>query len=177
LSLAALVEVTHEKKYRDAGMKIVNGLHRRYQKHGQLAWEHPPGSGIWSGYMAAMSFNGIWDMWAVTGDKRVLEFWKNITGPVVESLSQPNNWGYIHFRNWPIKWADLTTLARWHYLTGDKKYVDLGKNGLRLVLSGCPQPLNQTQGFIAMGYRHFISYLKLADEFGMIDDDRCVLVW
>lgn len=177
LSLSALYQVTGEKKYRDAGMKIVSDLHARYRKHGKLAWEYPPGSGIWSGYMAAMSFNGIWDMWAATGDKRVLEFWKKITHSVLEDLSNPNNWGYIHFRNWPIKWADLTTLARWYHLTGDKKYVELGKNGLRLILAGCPQPLNQTQGFIAMGYRHFIQFLKLADQFGMIEDDKCVFVW
>lgn len=177
LSLAALYEVTHEEKYRDAGMQIIEGLLETHAQHGQLVWEYPPGSGIYSGYMAAMSFNGIYDMWTATGDPRVLELWKNITRPVVEGLSDPNHWGYIHFRNWPIKWADLTTLARWYHLTGDRKYVELGRNGLRLVLAGCPQPLNQTQGFIAMGYRHFIFFLKLADEFGMIDDNHCTLVW
>src|SRR5262249_47668049 len=155
---------THEKKYRDAGMRIVNDMLRTYRKHGRLVWEYPPGSGVFSDYMAAMSFNGVWDMWAATSDKRVLALWKNITRPVVESLSDPNQWGYIHFRNWHIKWPDLTTLARWYYLTSDKKYIELGKNGLRLVLNGCPQPQNQTQGFIAMGYRHFIFFLKLADE-------------
>jgi len=27
------------------------------------------------------------------------------------------------------------------------------------------------------GYRHFIYFMKLADEAGMIDDSKCVLVW
>jgi len=65
----------------------------------------------------------------------------------------------------------------WYYLTGDEKYVKLGRNGLRFVLSGCPQPLYHSQFFVAVGYRHFISFLKLADEFGMINDDQCTLVW
>jgi hypothetical protein len=76
-----------------------------------------------------------------------------------------------------LPYAFALTLARWYELTGDRKYVDLGRNGLRLILAGCPQPLNRTQGFIAMGYRHFILFLKLADEFGMIDDDHVTLVW
>ena len=177
LSLAALYDVTHEDKYRDGGMVIINDLLRSEREHGHLAWEYPPGSGIYSGYMSLMVFNGIWDMWQATGDQSILELWKRASGPEVERLNKPDHWGYLHFRNWPIKWADLTTLARWYQLTGDKKYIDLGRNGLRMVLAGCPQPLNQTQGFIAMGYRHFIFFLKLADEFGMIDDDRCVLVW
>jgi hypothetical protein len=177
LGLAALYEVTHEEKYRDAGMAIIDELRQSENQHGHLAWEYPPGSGIYSPYMSLMVFNGIWDMWRATGDQSVLELWKRASGPVVERLGDPDNWGYLHFRNWPIKWADLTTLMRWYHLTGDKRYVELGRNGLRLVLAGCPQPLNQTQGFIAMGYRHFIFFLKLADEFGMIDDDRVTLVW
>ncbi|MCC7193689.1 MAG: hypothetical protein IT444_13015 [Phycisphaeraceae bacterium] len=177
LSLAALYEVTGEEKYRDAGMLIVKDLLESHRRHGQIMWEYPLGSGIFSSYMALMTFNGIWAMYDVTGDATVLDLWKKASGPYVEQLSDPRHWGYLHFRNWPIKWADLGTLMRWYYLTGDKKYVELGRNGLRLIMAGCPQPLNQTQGFIAMGYRHFIYFLKLADEFGMIDDDKCVLVW
>ena len=96
---------------------------------------------------------------------------------MIDQLSDPEHWGYVHFRNWPIKWADLTVLTRWYELTGDRKYVELGRNGLRLILAGCPQPLNQTQGFIAMGYRHFILYLKLADELGLLNDNDVTLVW
>ena len=177
LSMAALYEVTGEEKYRDAGMRIIGNMSAACKKHGDMAWEDPPGSGIYSGLMKEMTFNGVWDMYAATGDAKVLELWKNITKSSVEKLSDPGSWGYVHFRSWQIKWADLTVLARWYQLTGDRRYVELGKNGLRLVLAGCPQPLNQTQGFIAMGYRHFIFYLQLADEFGMIDDDRCTLVW
>jgi len=177
LSLAALYDVTGEEKYREAGMKVIDELIATYQRCGALVWEYPPGSGRQSPYMLAMTFNGIWDMWAATGEERVLELWKKVTRPVVEGLSDPDGWGYVHFRNWPIKWPDLTVLARWYYLTGDERYVKLGRNGLRLVLAGCPEPLNRTQGFIAMGYRHFILFLKLADEFGMIDDDHCTLVW
>ena len=177
LSLAALYEITHEQKYRDAGMVIVNDLQEKQDKFGQLVWEYPPGSGIHSGYMSAMTFNGIWDMYRASGDEKVLELWKTVTRPVIEKLSDPTSWGYIHFRNWPIKWPDLTNLARWYHLTQDRKYADLGKNCMRLVLSGAPQALQQTQGIIAMGYRHFIYFLKIADELGMINDDHCVLVW
>jgi hypothetical protein len=177
LSLAALYDITHETKYRDAGMVIIDELLKSEREHGHLAWETPAGSGNYSPYMQLMTFNGIWDMWQATGDETILDLWKRASGPEVERLSNPESWGYLHFRNWGIKWADLTTLARWHALTGDKKYIDRGRNGLRLTLSACPQPLNQTQGFIAMGYRHFIFFLKLADEFGMIDDNTCVVVW
>jgi hypothetical protein len=62
-------------------------------------------------------------------------------------------------------------------LTGDEKYIHLGKNGLRLIMSGAPQLDSQFQGFFAMWYRHIILFLKYADEFGMIDDDHCTLVW
>ncbi|OGV67479.1 MAG: hypothetical protein A2498_02295 [Lentisphaerae bacterium RIFOXYC12_FULL_60_16] len=177
LSLAALYDVTHEDKYRDAGLKIVDDLIAIREERGRLEWEYPGGSGIYSGYMIAMTFNGIWDVYAATGEKRVLDLWKSITGPVVEQLVDPAGMGYVHFRNWPLKWADLTVLVRWYQLTGDRRYVDLGRNGLRLILAGCPQPLHRTQGLAAMGYRHFILFLKLADEFGLINDDHCTLVW
>ncbi|OGV69034.1 MAG: hypothetical protein A2269_00225 [Lentisphaerae bacterium RIFOXYA12_FULL_60_10] len=147
------------------------------EERGRLEWEYPGGSGIYSGYMIAMTFNGIWDVYAATGEERVLDLWKSITGPVVEQLADPAGMGYVHFRNWPLKWADLTVLVRWYQLTGDRRYVDLGRNGLRLILAGCPQPLHRTQGLAAMGYRHFILFLKLADEFGLINDDHCTLVW
>ncbi|MAE61215.1 MAG: hypothetical protein CMJ49_07645 [Planctomycetaceae bacterium] len=177
LSLASLFEVTGETKYRDAGMTIVNTLRDVFNERGQLEFEYPLGSGVFSSYMVLMTFNGIWDMYAATGDETILEFWKALTGPHVEQLSDPEDYGYLHFRNWPIKWADLTTLTRWYELTGDKKYVELGRNGLRLALAAAPQSLMQTQGIIAMGYRHFILFMKLADEFGMIDDDHVTLVW
>jgi len=177
LSLAALYDVTGEEKYRDAGLKVVDGMIATYKRYGQLQWEYPSGTGQWIPAMLTMTFNGIWDMYACTGETRVLELWKNVTAPFVERLTDPDDWGYILFRNWQIKWPDLTLLARWYYLTGDRKYIDLGKNGVRLVLAGCPIPSNRTQGFIAMGYRHFILFLKLADEFGMIDDNYCTLVW
>lgn len=177
LGLSALYEVTGEKKYLDAAMVVVDELAEVVGKYGQLMFEYPMGSGILSSYMALMTFNGVWDVYAASGDEKVLELWKKISKPYIDGLSDPASMGYLHFRNWPIKWADLTVLARWYHLTGDEKYVKLGKNGLRLIMAGCPQPLNQTQGFIAMGYRHFIVYLKLADEFGMIDDDACTLVW
>lgn len=177
LALAALYDVTHDERYRDAGMVIIQNFIDSVKEHGTLKWEYPPGSGIYSGYMYAMVFNGVWDMYAATGDEAVLDLWKTITTPVIDALSDPESWGYVHFRNWPIKWADLTVLSRWYYLTKDERYVQLGRNGMRLILAGCPQPLNQTQGFIAMGYRHFILYLKLADEFGLLNDDDTTLVW
>ena len=177
LALAALYDVTRDAKYRDAGMIIIDSFKQAMREHGRLQWEYPPGSGIWSGYMHLMTFNGIWDMYAVTGDASILELWKQASKPVVDALEDPHSFGYLHFRNWPIKWADLNTLMRWYHLTGDEKYVRLGRNGLRLVLAGAPQPLNQTQGFIAMGYRHFIFFMSLADEHGMIDDNACTLVW
>jgi len=124
-----------------------------------------------------MTFNGIWDMYAATGAERVLDLWKSVSKTHVDSLNDPGNWGYIHFRNWHLKWADLTTLARWYHLTGDRKYIDLGKNGLRLTLAGCTQPVMQESSNMGMGYRHFIFFLKLADEHGMINDDICTLVW
>ena len=124
-----------------------------------------------------MTFNGIWDMYAATEEPRALELWKAVTEPVVNGLTDPGSFGYVHFRNWPIKWPDLTVLARWYYLTNDERYVGLGRNGLRLFLSGYPDTIDQTQFFAAAGYRHAILFLKLADEFGMIDDDHCTLVW
>ncbi|MFW6039197.1 MAG: hypothetical protein ACOC9P_01825, partial [bacterium] len=177
LSLASLYQITHEQRYRDAGMRIVDDLISIHEEHGSLVWEHPPGSGVYSGYMLAMSFNGIWDMWAVTGEPRVLDLWKRITQPVIDRLQAPDSLGYIHFRNAHIRFADLTTLARWYDLTGEKRYIELGRSGLRLTLSGCPQPLLQDESYAAMGYRHFIFYLKKADEFDMINDDQVTLVW
>ena len=177
LSLSALYEVTHDPKYKAAAMKVVDGLIAVQKEHGSVVWEYPPGSGIYGGYMLPMTFNGIWDVWAATGEKRVLRLWKDITQPVIDALERPDNWGYVIFRNWQIKVADLTVLARWHELTGDEKYIRLGKNGLRLVLAAAPQLDSQYQGFFAMWYRHLILFLKNADECGMIDDDHVTLVW
>lgn len=177
LSLSALYEVTHEERYRDAALKVVDDLLEIQREHGRVVWEYPAGSGIYSGYMLTMTFNGIWDVWAATGEERVLQLWKDITKPVIDELEHPGSWGYVIFRNWQIKVADLTVLARWYELTGDEKYIRLGKNGLRLLLSGAPQLDSQFQGFFAMWYRHLILFLKYADEFGMIDDDHCTLVW
>lgn len=177
LSLSALYEATHEKRYRDAALSVVDELIRVQEERGSVVWEHPMGSGIYSDYMLAMTFNGIWDVWAATKEERVLQLWKDITGPVVDELDNPDGWGYVHFRNWHIKCADLTVLVRWYELTGDERYIRLGKNGLRLILAGCPGKSNQSQGFFAMWYRHIILFLKYADEFGMIDDDHCTLVW
>ena len=177
LSLAALYDVTGEEKYRDAGMIIINGMFDVIAEHGQMVWEYPPGTGIFSSYMLAMTFNGVWDMYAATGDERILEMWKLLTTPVVESLTDPNGKGYVHFRNAHLMWADLTVLVRWYELTGDPKYIELGKNGLRLVLAACPEPLIQSDSIFAMGYRHFILFLKNADEAGMIDDNHVTLVW
>ena len=177
LSLSALYEVTHEVRYRDAALRVIDDLIAIQKEHGQVVWEYPPGSGIYSGYMLTMTFNGIWDVWAATGEERVLKLWQDITAPVIARLEDPGNWGYVIFRNWQIKVADLTVLARWYELTGDKKYIELGKNGLRLIMSAAPQLDSQFQGFFAMWYRHIILFLKYADEFGMIDDDHCTLVW
>ena len=177
LSLAALYDVTGEEKYRDMGMKIIEGMLDVVKEHGKMVWEYPLGSGIVSDYMLAMAFNGVWDMYAVTQDKRVLELWKGMTKPVVDALSDPNSKGYVHFRNVHLICADLTVLVRWYQLTGDKKYVELGRNGLRMTLAACPEPFIQTNFNFAMYYRHFILFLKLADEFGMINDDLVTLVW
>lgn len=177
LSLAALYEVTHEPRYKDAAMKVVDDMLDIQREHGAVVWEYPPGSGIYSGYMLTMAFNGIWDVWAATGEARALQLWKDITKPVVDHLEHPSDWGYVLFRNWQIKVADLTVLVRWYELTGDEKYLRLGKNGLRMILSGAPQLDSQYQGFFAMWYRHIILFLKNADELGMIDDDHCTLVW
>ncbi|NQU11699.1 glycoside hydrolase family 127 protein, partial [bacterium] len=177
LSLSALYEVTGERRYRQAALRVVDDLIAIEKKHGRVVWEYPPGSGIHSGYMLPMTFNGIWDVWAATGEKRVLQLWKSITKPVIDVLERPEDWGYVIFRNWQIKVADLTVLVRWYELTGDQKYIALGKNGLRLILASAPQLDSQFQGFFAMWYRHLILYLKYADEFGMIDDNHCTLVW
>lgn len=177
LSLAALYEVTHEEKYKEAGMAIIDEMIAIYEKHGRLVWETPLGSGILTESMLYMTFNGVWDMYAATGEERVLDLWKKVTAPVVEKLADADNFGYIHFRNPGVLWPDLTVLVRWYNLTGDKKYIELGKIGLRFVLAGYPQPLNPINSTFTMGYRHFIFFLKLADEFGMIDDDHCTVVW
>lgn len=177
LSLAALYEVTHEERYREAALRVIDDLIGIYKEHGQLVWEYPAGSGIFSEYMLSMAFNGIWDVWAATGEERVLQLWKDITRPAIERLERPDDWGYVIFRNWQIKVADLTVLVRWYELTGDPKYIHLGRNGLRLVLAACPQLDSQFKGIFAMWYRHVILYLKYADEFGLIDDNHCTLVW
>ena len=177
LSLSALYEVTHEKRYRDAALVVVDDLIAIQKEHGQVCWESPLGSGILSDNMLTMSFNGIWDVWAATGEQRVLQLWKDITKPVIDQLENPGNWGYVIFRNWQIKVADLTVLSRWYELTGDRRYLALGKNGLRLILAAAPQLDNQYQGFFAMWYRHIILFLKDADEAGMIDDNHVTLVW
>jgi hypothetical protein len=177
LSLSALYEVTGEARYRDAALRVTDDLIQVQTENGKVCWEYPMGSGILSDYMLAMTFNGIWDVWAATGEPRVLQLWKDITKPVVEALENPGNWGYVVFRNWQIKVADLTVLVRWYELTGDKRYITLGKNGLRVILSAAPQLDSMFQGFFAMWYRHMILYLKQADEFGLIDDDHCTLVW
>ena len=98
-------------------------------------------------------------------------------GPDYEADEDPENWGYVIFRNWGCKVGDLTVLVRWYELTGDERYVRLGRNGLRLILAGCPQRDSAFHNEFAMWYHHTILFLKLADEFGMIDDDHCVLVW
>lgn len=177
LSLSALYEVTREPRYRDAALAVIDDLLAIQKEHGKVCWESPLGSGIYSGYMLTMSFNGVWDTWAATGEKRVLQLWKDITRPVIDQLENPDHWGYVIFRNWPIKVADLTVLVRWYELTGERKYIDLGRNGLRLILSGAPQLDDQFLSWFAMWYRHIILYLKYADEFGMIDDSSCTLVW
>jgi len=177
LSFAALYEVTGEEKYRDAGMIIINGMLDVVEEFGEMMWEYPLGTGVFSSYMLAMTFNGVWDMYTATGDEKVLGLWKTLSKPVVDALSDPGSKGYVHFRNAHLIWPDLTVLVRWYELTGDKKYIDLGKNGLRLVLAACPEPLIQSDSIYAMGYRHFILFLKLADEYGMIDDDKVTLIW
>lgn len=177
LSLSALYEVTQEQRYREAALTIIDDMLAIQKEHGKVCWESPLGSGIYSGYMLTMSFNGIWDTWAATGEERVLQLWKDITSPVIDQLENPDHWGYVIFRNWPIKVADLTVLVRWYELTGDRKYIDLGRNGLRLILSGAPQIDDQFLSWFAMWYRHIILYLKYADDFGMIDDSSCTMVW
>ena len=91
LSLAALYEVTHEGRYRDAALKVVDDTLAIQQERGRVEWEHPPGSGIYGGYMLTMTFNGIWDVWATTGAKRVLDLWKGLTKPVIDRLEDPDN--------------------------------------------------------------------------------------
>jgi len=177
LSLCALYDYTREQKYLDAALSVVNELRERYAKFGTAMWEYPPGSGKMIEYMLPMTFNGLWEMARVTGDPELLEFWKTLSKPIVDQLERPDDIGYVHFRNWPIKWADLTLLDHWYELTGDEKYVHLGRNGVRITLVASPDKDQMFQGFIAMGYRHFIFFLKLADEFGMIDDDKVTYVW
>jgi len=46
-----------------------------------------------------------------------------------------------------------------------------------LSLAAAAQLDSQFQGIFAMWYRRIIFLLKLADEFGMIDDDHVTLVW
>ncbi len=177
LSLAALYEVTGDARYRDVALHLVDELIAIQKEHGRVVWESPLGSGVLSQYMIAMTFNGIWDVWAATGETRVLQLWKDITRPIVDALTERGSKGYVHFRNAHLIWADLTVLVRWYELTRDRRYVDLGRNGLRLILAGCPEPFIQSDHIFAMGYRHYILFLKLADEFGMIDDDHVTLVW
>jgi hypothetical protein len=177
LSLTALFDVTREQKYLEAALSIVNELRRRHEQHGTAMWEYPPGSQKMIAYMVPMTFNGLWDVYKVTGDPELLEFWKTLTKPYIDKLDDPDDIGYIHFRNWPIKWADLTLLDHWYELTGDERYVRLGRNGLRITLTASPDKDQMFQGFIAMGYRHFIFFLKLADEFNMLDDDKVTYVW
>ncbi|MDP7395391.1 MAG: hypothetical protein QF541_00900 [Lentisphaeria bacterium] len=177
LSLAALYEVTHETRYREAALKVIDDLIAVHGEHGGLVWEYPLGSGVYSDLMLTMTFNGIWDVWTATGEARVLQLWKDITAPVLDRLENPEDWGYVIFRNWGCKVGDLTVLARWYELTGDERYIRLGRNGLRLILAGCPQRDSAFHNEFAMWYRHTILFLKLADELGMIDDDHCTLVW
>jgi len=158
-------------------MVVIESMLETIREHGRMVWEYPLGSGIFSDVMLAMTFNGIWDMYAATGDPRVLDLWKSVSGPVVQALEEPSSKGYVHFRNAHLMWADLTVLVRWYELTGDEKYIRLGRNGLRMVLAACPEPLIQSDSIFAMGYRHFILFLKLADEHGMINDDTVTLVW
>jgi hypothetical protein len=177
LSLAALYEVTHEARYKKAALQVVDDMIAIQKEHGTLCWEYPLGSGVYSDYMLTMVFNGLWDVWAATGEKRVLKLWKSVTEPVIARLEDPDSWGYVIFRNWPLKVADLTVLVRWYEVTGDERYIRLGKNGLRLILAAAPQLDSQFLNHFAMWYRHAIHFLKNADELGMIDDDHVTLVW
>ncbi|NLL83861.1 MAG: hypothetical protein GX230_06430 [Lentisphaerae bacterium] len=72
LSLAALYEITRIERYHEAGMAIIESMQQVVREHGQMVWEYPPGSGILSPYMLAMTFNGVWDMYAATGNEKVL---------------------------------------------------------------------------------------------------------
>lgn len=177
LSLSALYEVTGEEKYRDAGMVIVNGMLDTVEKHGHMVWEYPLGSGILTSYMLFMTFNGVWDLYAATGDEKILKLYKILSEPVLKELESPHSFGYVHFRNAHLMMPDLTVLVRWYEMTGDEKFVRLGRNGLRMVLAAAPEPLIQSDSNYAMLYRHMILFLKLADEHGMIDDDHVTLVW
>ena len=62
-------------------------------------------------------------------------------------------------------------------LADDAPDGGLDSDGLRITLAACPEPFIQTNFNFAMYYRHFILFLKLADEFGMINDDLVTLVW
>ena len=80
-------EVTHEEKYRDAALKVVDGPARHPARVRAACVGESAGSGIYSGYMLTMTFNGIWDVWRPpagarpatleghheTGDRRVGE--------------------------------------------------------------------------------------------------------
>jgi len=175
ISLANLYDYTREQKYLDAAMEIVNELCSRYEKRGLKMFEYPAGSGRFISYNVAWLFDGVWQVYRATNDGKVLEFWKNITRPAINSLERPDGHGYISFR--PFPFADLTVLDHYYELTGDEHYVKLGENGLRLTLTSSPDKDNMFQLFGANSYRHYIFFLKLADEFGMIDDKMVTFIW
>lgn len=135
------------------------------------------GSGRWHPYMLAMTFNGIWDMYHATRDESILELWKQVTSPVVEGLTHPDSFGYIHFRNAHLRMADITVLARWYGITGDQKYLDLARTGLRLTLQTIAQPLIHETAHAAMLYRHFMFFMNLAEQHDLFSDEQCMLVW
>jgi len=176
-SLACLYDYTREKKYIDAALSVINELCSRFEEHGPAMYEYPAGSGHFIAYNNPWLYDGLWEVYRVTGDQKTLGLWKALTKPVLDSLEDPDSSGYIHFRNQGINWPDLTVLDHWYELTGDERYVRLGKNGLKLFMTGSPDKSSMYQAFIAMGYRHFIFFLKLADEFGMIDDEKVTFVW
>jgi len=178
LSLACLYNYTREEKYIEGAMNVVNELCDRFEKRGQAMFEYPAGSGRYTPYNNPWLYDGVWEVYRVTNDEKVLKFWKNLTKDYVHVLGNPDCRGYVHFRNQGINWADLTVLDHWYELTGDEKYVKVyGENGVRLTLASSPDKDNMFQFFIAMGYRHFIFFLKLADEFGMLDDNLVTFVW